>query len=90
MTQIAVQRARDHGFSHPLVHLSYREGGHLCAGIPSIPVTTEAPPHPLTGVRYSLGGTRAGNAHARADSWPRVVAFLHDALTPANQYRADR
>ena len=34
----------------------------------------------LTGGRYGLGGTRAGNARARADSWPRVVAFMRDAL----------
>jgi dienelactone hydrolase len=82
MAQIAEQRARDRGFGHRLVHLHYREGGHLCAGIPGIPVATETPAHPLTGVRYSLGGTQAGNARARADSWPRVVAFLHDALRP--------
>jgi dienelactone hydrolase len=82
MTQVAEQRAHDRGFRHGLVHLRYRDGGHRCGGLPGIPVTTESPPHPLTGVRYSFGGTRAGNARARADSWPRVVAFLHDALSP--------
>jgi dienelactone hydrolase len=88
MTQIAEQRARDRGFGHQLVHLRYRDGGHACAGVPGTPVVIEAPPHPLTGVRYSFGGTRAGNARARAGSWPRVIAFLHDALTPANQNQA--
>lgn len=88
MTQIAEQRARDQGFGHRLVHLRFRDGGHVCAGVPGTPVATEAPPHPLTGVRYSFGGTRAGNARARADSWPRVVAFLRDALTPADQNEA--
>lgn len=80
MTKIAEQRARDRGFGHRLAHLRYRDGGHLCAGIPGIPVPAQSPPHPLTGVSYSYGGTRAGNARARADSWPRVVAFLRDAL----------
>jgi hypothetical protein len=34
----------------------------------------------MTGGYYSFGGTRAGNAAARAQSWPQVVAFLRDAL----------
>src|SRR5215470_8132738 len=80
MTRLAEQRARDRGFGHPMVHLRYRDGGHTCAGVPGTPVVTEARRHPLTGASYSFGGTRAGNARARADSWPRVVAFLRDAL----------
>lgn len=80
MTRIAEQRARDHGFAHPIVHLRYRDGGHTSAGVPGTPVVTEVRRHPLTGASYSFGGTRAGNAHARADSWPRVVAFLREAL----------
>jgi dienelactone hydrolase len=80
MTRIAEQRARDRGFRHPMVHLSYRDGGHTSAGVPGTPVVTEARRHPLTGASYSFGGTRAGNARARADSWPRVAAFLRDAL----------
>src|SRR5262249_22071469 len=73
---LAEQRPRDRGSRHPRDHLSYRHGGHTSAGVPGTPVVTEARRHPLTGASYSLGGTRAGNAHARADSWPRVVAFL--------------
>ena len=72
--------ARDRGFPHRMVHLCYRDGGHVCAGVPGTPVVTEVRDHPLTGGWYSFGGTRAGNARGRADSWPRVVAFLHDAL----------
>ena len=90
MTQIAEQHARDRGFRHPLIHLRYRNGGHVCAGIPGTPIATQSPPHPLTSVRYSFGGTRAGNARARADSWPLVVAFLRDAHTLAIQNEADR
>ena len=90
MTQIAEQRARDRGFGHRLVHLRYRDAGHLCAGVPGTPAATQTPPHPLTGLRYSLGGTLAGNARARADSWPRVVAFLHDALNSVNGKQAGR
>ena len=80
MTRIAEQRARARGFPHPMIHLHYRDGGHTAAGVPGTPVVTEARRHPLTGASYSFGGTRAGNARARADSWPRVVAFLRGAL----------
>ncbi len=82
MTQISEQRARGHGFHHPLTHLRYRDGGHVCAGIPGTPVATEVRHHPLTGGRYSFGGTRQSNARARADSWPRVVTFLRHAPQP--------
>ena len=90
MTQIAEQRARDRGFRHALVHLRYRDGGHVCAGTPGTPVVTDVRHHPLTGGCYSFGGTRAGNAHARADSWPRVVAFLRDTLAAGNPNEARR
>jgi dienelactone hydrolase len=90
MTQIAEQRARDRGFSHQLFHLRYRDGGHVCAGVPGTPVVTEAPPHPLTGVVYCLGGPGAATARAGPDSWPRVIAFLHDALTPQTSTKHHR
>jgi hypothetical protein len=64
------QKARcERGFRHLLVHLRYPGGGHVCAGVPGIPVATEVR-HPLTGGPCSFGCTRAGNARARADSWP--------------------
>lgn len=77
LTQIAERRAADRGFRHELTHLRYPAAGHLCGGVPGTPVATEIR-HPLTGQVYDLGGTPAANAHARADSWPRVIQFLHD------------
>lgn len=64
-----------HGFTHQLTHLRYPGAGHLCGGVPGTPVVTESR-HPLTGQVYSFGGSRPANAHARADSWPRVLQFL--------------
>jgi bile acid acyltransferase/acyl-CoA thioester hydrolase-like protein len=65
-------RARcERGFRHPLVHLRYPGGGHVCAGVPRITGATKVR-HPLTGGPCIFGGTRAGNARARADSWPRL------------------
>jgi hypothetical protein len=80
MTRVAEQRARDRGFPIRWSICANPDGGHTCSGVPGTPVVTEVRNHPLTGGRYSFGGTRASNAHARADSWPRVVAFLRDAL----------
>jgi len=75
MAQIAERRAAERGFPCQLTHMSYPGAGHLCGGVPGTPVATEIR-HPLTGQVYSLGGTAAANAHARADSWPRVLQLL--------------
>lgn len=79
MGQIVERRAVEHGLPHPVVHLCYPDAGHVCAGVPGTPIMTEVR-HPITGGFYSFGGTRAGNARARADSWPQVLAFLRTAL----------
>lgn len=54
--------------------LAYEDAGHAVFGIP-VDRTNE---------RYqqlaSLGGSADGNNAARADSWPKVAAFLADAL----------
>lgn len=75
MAQIAEHRAAERGFPCQLTHLSYPGAGHLCGGVPATPVATKVR-HPLTGQVYSLGGTAAANARARADSWPRVLQLL--------------
>ncbi len=75
LAEIAEHRAAEHGFTHALTHLRYPQAGHLCGGVPGTPVATENR-HPLTGQVYSFGGTPAGNAKARADSWPQVLQFL--------------
>jgi dienelactone hydrolase len=79
MAEMAARRAARHGFAHRIEHLHYPGAGHLSAGVPGMPAPTQVR-HPLTRGFYDLGGTPAGNAAARADSWPRVLAFLADAL----------
>jgi len=60
--------------------LRYPDAGHLCAGVPGTPAVTENRHH-LTGQVYAFGGSQAGNARARADSWPRVLQFLIKGTT---------
>lgn len=54
--------------------LVYPEAGHGVMGAP-LPASD-----PALRRWSAMGGTAEANAAARADSWPRIVAFLHAAL----------
>ena len=72
MSDQIVARARKADAPSPIV-LRYKDAGHGVMGPPFTDSTMAK--------RVSqLGGTAAGNAAARADSWPRIVAFLRAAL----------
>lgn len=68
--------ARAHAAGRPVpVLLRYPDAGHGAMGAPFPDAATQ---------RYwaKLGGTEAGNAAARKDSWAGIVAFLGEALAP--------
>jgi len=67
-------RLRARGFRYPVVNIAYPAAGHAAFGAP---VRTDAPG--LQGA-LGVGGTIEGLVAARADGWPRVLAFLRDAL----------
>ncbi len=55
---------------HDFVALAYENAGHaLASGWPYVPAGTNFGTGPL-------GGTLAGDAHAREDSWRKLLAFL--------------
>ena len=56
-------------------HIAYDDAGHNI-GHPYLPTTTHSLVHPLNGLEIDLGGTDAGDAHARADSWRRALKLL--------------
>ena len=60
----------------PVQVLAYADAGHLVFGPPIGP---EEPFYERLGM---LGGSVEGNAAARADGWPRVVAFLQETTAP--------
>lgn len=71
-------RLRSHGFAHPVEHLAYPDAGHAVFGAP---VRADAPG--LQNVA-AVGGTVEGLIAARADVWPRTLAFLKTALAEAD------
>ena len=80
LAEIAVRRAQQYNFAFPLEHLSYPDAGHMVANVPYLPMTVRHSRHPIRGVGVDFGGTSAGDAFARADSWPKVVTFLRKSL----------
>ena len=55
--------------------LAYPQAGHGVGTWPYLPSGTRMT-HPVTGDTYDNGGTSEADAAARADAWPRVLAFL--------------
>jgi dienelactone hydrolase len=61
-------------FRSQRVWLNYRQAGHLVGlAIPYEPAGTELV---VEGERFDFGGTPEANAAAKADSWPKLLAFL--------------
>ncbi|URN12605.1 hypothetical protein LUW77_15885 [Streptomyces radiopugnans] len=57
--------------------LVYPEAGHFVAGHPYLP--EQRTTYPVEGGgEIDTGGTRAGNARAKADSWPKVLHLLRN------------
>lgn len=77
MARDAAEMLKRGGFTHRLVLLAYPEAGHAVFGPPV------APSDPFYADLGALGGTAAANDAARADAWPRALAFLHAAFSTA-------
>jgi dienelactone hydrolase len=74
MSLMVRARLQSHNFTHPVTLLKYAGAGHGAFGPP---IGHDTPAYALLD---SLGGTADGNAAARADSWPKALAFLDVAL----------
>jgi dienelactone hydrolase len=70
LSQIAADRLAQAGRPYPDQHLRYPKAGHWLW-----------PPYfPTFDSTFRIGGTPQGNAAARADFWPRVLALLDEHL----------
>lgn len=79
---LVVERLRKNGHPYRVEHLSYPEAGHLLGWmVPNDPLHLHAATDPASGITMLLGGSDAADAAARADAWPRAVAFLREWAT---------
>ena len=79
-SELVIERLKRKGFRHRFEHLCYEGAGHPILH-PYTPSTAIEGVHPVTRILVTVGGTPKLNAHACRDSWPRVLAFLHEALS---------
>jgi dienelactone hydrolase len=80
LAQIAMDRLAQHRHPYPDKHLHYAGAGHLI-GEPYLPTTGRTSGYnPTVKATLDYGGNAKGYAAANADSWPQVLAFLHDSL----------
>ena len=72
MADQVIARLDAKGFKYDHRHVAYPDAGHI--GV--VPMRDGA----SNAGAQNLGGTEAGNAAARADSWPQTLAFFAKAL----------
>lgn len=70
------RRLQAHDFAFPVVNIAYPEAGHAVFGPP-----IRDPNAPTLQAALVVGGTIPALVSARADGWPRVLAFLREALS---------
>lgn len=87
-SRIVVDTLRRHGHAEERLHLDYEDAGHGIA-LPHLPATDIERVHPVSGVHYSNGGTPRGIAHASADSFEQVCAFIHRTADAARVRRRE-
>lgn len=79
LSEITIDRLDRHGHAYPYDHLAYEDAGHMIT-IPYQP-TSHFDAVPFSpGIMMAGGGTPPGNAHAAADSWPKVLEYLKEGL----------
>ena len=80
MSELAMDRFRQHAHRFAFDHLVYEGAGHVI-GQPYAPTTIRHSVHAVLKTDYAYGGTAEADARAAADSWPKVLAFLRAAVS---------
>lgn len=76
MAEKIVARLRHFEFAYPYQSLSYDHAGHGITRPYTSTMGLNSRRHPLTGRTVHMGGTPAGTAKARDDSWRQMLAFV--------------
>jgi dienelactone hydrolase len=79
MTKKIVARLQKNHFAHPFESYSYDHAGHAIRR-PYTSTMILNSRNPLTGLPTHMGGTPAGTAKAREDSWRHMIAFVDHNL----------
>lgn len=80
-------RLRSKHFEYAYESLVYDKAGHAITRPYASTMELDSRRHPLTGRIVSLGGTPAGTAKAREDSWRKILAFVDQHLRDARPAR---
>ncbi len=81
-SHLIVERLEQNAFPHPYQHLTYEGSGHTI-GPRYAPSTVTKGYHNIRKIFIDLGGTPSAIAHAREDSWPKVLQFLDEHVKAA-------
>ena len=79
MSEMVMERLRQHGHPYHFQHLKYEGAGHNI-GIPYGSTTVTSIRPAASGSVWALGGNARDNAFANSDSWPKVLTFLEKSL----------
>ncbi|WYX22264.1 acyl-CoA thioester hydrolase/BAAT C-terminal domain-containing protein [Achromobacter xylosoxidans] len=67
-----------HEHRWPVEHVRCEGAGHAL-GVPHVPATLIAKPHPVAGIVLDGGGTALANAQASRAAWAAMLRFLREA-----------
>jgi dienelactone hydrolase len=80
MAERVIARLRRYDFKFPYQAHSYDHAGHAITRPYTSTMNLNSRRHPLTGRTVHMGGTPAGTAKAREDSWRQMLAFVDQHL----------
>ncbi len=80
MAEKVVARLRRYEFKFPYQALSYDHAGHAITRPYTSTMNLNSRRHPLTGRTVHMGGTPAGTAKAREESWRQMLVFVNQHL----------
>ena len=78
-SETMVRELSEAGHAWPVEHVRCESAGHAI-GIPYVPTTLIAKPHPVAGVVLTGGGTPQANARANEQSWRAALRFIEQAV----------
>jgi len=85
LAELAMQRLNHSGNAQTArhLHLTYQHAGHGVGRAPGLPAAPTVVVD-QSGISYSLGGSKVGNARSAQHSWPQVISFFAQHLAASS------